>query len=69
MKPVMQETYDGVVVDACGDTAIVIYDVGEDRVEQTYHQSQFIGKRLPAQGTRLRIQVDMFELPTEKDSK
>ena len=63
---VMQETYDGVVVEARGDTAIVIYDVGEDRVDQTYDQSQFVGERLPAEGTRLRVKVEVFELPADE---
>lgn len=63
---VMQETHDGVVKEAFCDTAVVIYDVGEDRVEQTYDQSQFIDERLPSEGTRLRVKVEVFELPADE---
>jgi len=63
-QPCMRECYDGDVVESFDGTAVVVYEVGDDLVEQIYEQSQFVGRRLPPKGARLRVHVEVSELRT-----
>jgi hypothetical protein len=58
----MAESYQGVVEDVQGDRVVVVYDVNDNVVEQTYERSQFIGGRLPEVDTRLVVYVNVAEI-------
>ncbi len=64
--PCLLESYEGDVVESHGGTVVVIYEVGDDEVEQIYEQEQFVDGRLPSEGARLRVRVEVTELPTSK---
>jgi len=57
------EVYEGDVVESHDGTVVVIYEVDDDMVEQVYEQNQFVDGRLPAEGARLRVRVEVTELP------
>jgi len=59
----MFETYTGEVVRVHGDRVVVVYEVGEDLVEQTYVRGQFLDRQLPKKGDRLAVYVTVAEVP------
>jgi hypothetical protein len=50
MKPVMRETYRGIVDTVGKETVTVIYEVDGSLIEQTYIRKQFLGGVLPKEG-------------------
>ena len=53
----MFETYDGVVKQADDDEIVVLFEINDELIEQTYKKEQFIGGRLPSQGDRFSVYV------------
>lgn len=47
------------------DEVVVVYEIDDDLVEQTYVKSQFQDGRLPKKGQKLRIYIHLIELPEE----
>lgn len=64
----MFESYEGVVKHADDDQVVVVYEVEEDLVEQTYIAKQFIDGKLPEVGDRLAVFVYVAQLPVESTS-
>jgi hypothetical protein len=58
----MIESYEGQVVSVQGDEVVVVYEVNEDLVEQTYVRQQFIGEELPQVGQRLAAVVSVAQI-------
>jgi len=63
----MFESYEGVVQVVHEDRVTVIYEVGDELVEQTYTKEQFTDGQLPAVGDRLAVYVHVAELPREEE--
>lgn len=63
----MFESYEGVVKHVDDDQVIVVYEVEEDLVEQTYVAKQFVDGKLPKPGDRLAVFVHVAQLPDEQD--
>ncbi len=61
----MTETYEGQVDHVGENTAVVVYNVNGNLVEQTYVRSQFINGRLPEVGTCVRVSVVVTEFEPE----
>lgn len=56
-KPVMRETYTGMVVSIGDETVTCLYEVDGKLIEQTYLHSQFIGGKPPEEGTSVVVKV------------
>jgi len=63
----MHESYEGVVKDAWEDGVLVVYEVGDELVEQTYLRSQFLDGELPKLGDRLAVYVHVAKLPPAEE--
>jgi len=57
----MHESYEGQVEHVGETTAIVVYNVNGDLVEQTYEKSQFKDGKLPAEGVCVKVLVFVVE--------
>ncbi|UCE60231.1 MAG: hypothetical protein JSU63_00490 [Phycisphaerales bacterium] len=62
----MFEKYNGVVKHVGKTTAVCLFEVDDDLVEQTYRREQFIDGRLPKKGDSLTVFVLAAEPPTEE---
>ncbi len=61
-RVLMNESYEGQVVSVDGDEVVVVYEISDDLVEQTYQRDQFIGGLLPEVGQRLATVVTVAVL-------
>ena len=59
----MFESYEGVVKHADKDQVVVVYEVEDDLVEQTYVAKQFIAGELPKPGDCLAVSVQVVQIP------
>jgi hypothetical protein len=64
-RVLMSESYEGRVISVEGDHVVVVYEVKDDILEQTYLREQFIGHRLPEVGQRLTTVVSVAVTETE----
>jgi hypothetical protein len=59
----MLETHGGVVTERGEDEAVVRYEIGDDVRDHTYQRDQFADERLPDEGDRVRIFVQVTTCP------
>ena len=64
----MHESYDGQVQHVGENTALVLFDVDGQLVEQTYEKEQFKDGKLPAPGTCVRVLVFVVEYEPKSPS-
>jgi hypothetical protein len=65
---VMVEQVEGVVKSVSRDAFVVVYELEDDFVEQTYSRKAFSGKGLPEINSSVRLSVYMTTVPREKPS-
>ena len=63
----MFESYEGVVKHADDEHVVVVYEVEEDLVEQTYVAKQFVDGKLPKVGDCLAVFVQVIQLPDDEE--
>ncbi len=65
----MFEAHSGVVMHVHDDEVVVVYEIDDDYVEQTYQKSRFQDGRLPKKGQKLGIYIHLAELPEEPQTE
>ena len=65
----MFETYDGVVKQADDEEIVVLFEIEDELIEQTYKREQFVGGRLPSPSDRFTVYVHGALLPRIEKEK
>jgi len=60
-KPLIVETYQGVVMHADEKSVTVIYNCEGEYLEHNYNKEQFISEELPKVGDKVIIRVILFK--------